>query len=75
MNRCVVCNEPIDPCRIMAVLNLTGNPPDTCLAHSTKSRPVGYTVYGHKTAGDVVFLQNPTPEQKRIMRREYRRSR
>ena len=77
MLRCLVCDNEIAEDRIKAFLKITnGNElPATCEQHAKPLECVGYTIYGHKTAGDVVFLINPTSEQKRQMERAYRRAR
>jgi len=51
--------------------------PDTqvCADCSTEQRRVGFLVYGHKTAGEVVMVDGADKEAVRQAERAYRRSR
>jgi hypothetical protein len=75
MLRCTVCDEPISEDRIMVYLSVAKKLPETCIKHAPTCKPVGFVVYGHKTAGDVMFHPNPTQEQVRQMKRAYARGR
>jgi hypothetical protein len=48
---------------------------NTCIAHASTSKKVGYMVYGHKTAGEVVILDGQNKEHVRQAERAYRRDR
>jgi hypothetical protein len=48
---------------------------NTCIAHASASKKVGYMVYGHKTAGEVVILDGQNKEHVRQAERAYRRDR
>jgi len=47
----------------------------TCADCSTEQRRVGFLVYGHKTAGEVVMVDGGNAEAIRQARRAYERAR
>lgn len=47
----------------------------TCIEHSNAKKPVGFMVYGHKTAGEIVIVNKDDEETLRQAQRAYRRSR
>ena len=68
--KCSHCNAQITPARLEIL-------PDTktCAACSTEQRRVGFLVYGHKTAGEVVMVDGGNREAVRQAERAYRRAR
>ena len=68
--KCSHCNAQITPARLEIL-------PDTktCALCSTEQRRVGFLVYGHKTAGEVVIIDGGNREAVRQAERAYRRAR
>lgn len=67
MNKCH-CGEVTPPERLELGLG-------TCIKHASNSKKVGFMVYGHKTAGEVVILDGKNSEHVRQAERTYRRER
>ena len=74
MHRCSKCDNPISAERIKAYLDLFGRLPDTCTEHSDVKKNGAFMVYGHKTAGEVVVVENKG-DNLRQAQRAYKRSR
>ena len=47
----------------------------TCLDCSKESKPIGFMVYGHKTAGEIVIIDSKDSESVRQAHRAHRRDR
>lgn len=67
---CSQCNREIPTERLEILPNT-----NTCAACSTEQRRVGFLVYGHKTAGEVVMVDGGNREAVRQAERAYRRAR
>ena len=70
MKKCKTCDNEIPQARIEALPNT-----DTCVEHSEETPYVGYNVYYHKTAPEVIKTKAKNTEAIRQMRRAYKRSR
>ena len=75
MLRCSKCDAEILEKRIIAILDATGELPDTCINCSNEPRRFGTLVFAHKTGGDTVVLKGDNKEHIRLARRAYQRSR
>jgi hypothetical protein len=67
---CSSCGNEIPPERLEVLPHTK-----TCAACSTEQRRVGFLVYGHKTAGEVVMVDGGNREAVRQAERAYRRAR
>jgi hypothetical protein len=47
----------------------------TCIKHASKTKKVGFMVYGHKTAGEIAVIDPSNSEALRIAHRANNRSR
>lgn len=72
---CEKCGSVIAPKRIEAILATTGSLPTTCVRCAKPARLKGFSIYGHKTAGEVVVIDPSNKDLLRRATREYRRSR
>lgn len=71
MNRCIICDQPIELDRILAF----NGDIDTCKEHAAKINIVGIQVFPHKTGSECNVLINPNKEQLRQAIRANRRAR
>lgn len=68
---CTICNEPIPLERLEALPNTL-----FCIKHAPTNNPIGFLVYSHKTAPQLIILPPSTsPETIRQARRAHRRAR
>ena len=69
MTTCLICNQPIPLERLEAIPNT-----QFCVKHVPNTKPLGFLVYSHKTAPELMIIP-PTPEAIRQARRAHRRAR
>ena len=67
---CTSCSAQIDALRLEILPNT-----ETCTACSTEQKRVGFLVFAHKTAPDIVMVDGGDKEAVRIARRGYERAR
>lgn len=70
MMKCESCGSEIDPIRLEILPNTK-----TCTGCSTEQKRVGFLVFSHKTAPDIVMVDGGDKEAVRIARRGYERAR
>jgi hypothetical protein len=70
---CSKCSSEISNARVQYFIETDGRPPEHCLTCSEEIKNVGFMVFSHKTAPELVRLKNPSKETLRQARNAHTR--